>query len=74
MNSTLEEIGIRLMTDCNRTGSSWVFGDLTPSLYCYPITPPVPLGAGTLCQTPTGQVSGSFSMVTVDALRVERGR
>ncbi|CAG8952655.1 hypothetical protein HYFRA_00009763 [Hymenoscyphus fraxineus] len=40
-------------------------GDLGLSVFCFPVVPPVPFGAGTECETPTGQVGGSFTRSSV---------
>ncbi|KAH6671221.1 hypothetical protein B0J14DRAFT_595564 [Halenospora varia] len=37
------------------------YGSVNVSVYCYPSEPPMPNGYGTQCQTPTGQISGTFS-------------
>jgi len=49
------------------TGETSAFGDIKPGLFCYPSPPQVPDGAGTMCETPTGQLTGWFTRTTLDA-------
>ncbi|KAH7417522.1 hypothetical protein BKA64DRAFT_302340 [Cadophora sp. MPI-SDFR-AT-0126] len=48
-------------TPCNSTEKAQVTGTIYIATYCYPSPPQVPLGEGTTCQTPTGQVGGSLA-------------
>ncbi|KAG9236492.1 hypothetical protein BJ875DRAFT_225551 [Amylocarpus encephaloides] len=49
---------------CSGTQSQ-AFGDVGIATYCYPSQPPMPNGFGTQCQTPTGQLSGTFTRDTL---------
>ncbi|PVH85630.1 hypothetical protein DL98DRAFT_511223 [Cadophora sp. DSE1049] len=48
-------------TPCDSTKKAQVQGTIYIATYCYPSPPQVPLGEGTSCQTPTGQVGGSLA-------------
>jgi hypothetical protein len=53
-------------SNLQRSTTAQVFGTITDiATSCYPIEPPYPLGYGTLCQTPAGQLSGDFTRDTL---------